>query len=58
MEIGLERTSYTTEEDGVTVEVCARVTRGTLEREVLVDLATSDDSAVSKSPSLSTETTD
>ena len=49
VEIGLERTSYTTEEDGVTVEVCARVTRGTLERQVLVDLSMADDTAVSKS---------
>ena len=46
VEIGLERTSYTTDEGGGTVEVCARLTRGTLERQVLVDLAMTDDTAI------------
>ena len=50
MEIGLERTSYTTEEEVVNVEVCARIQRGMLEREVQVDLQTFDGTAVSKSP--------
>ena len=48
--IGLERTSYTTQEGGVSAEVCARIQRGMLEREVQVNLQTSDGTAVSKSP--------
>jgi hypothetical protein len=47
VEIGLERTSYTTEEEVVNVEVCARIQRGMLEREVQVDLQTFDGTAVS-----------
>ena len=44
VEIGLEETAYTTPEDG-TVEVCARVTEGELEREVEVVLSTVEGSA-------------
>ena len=47
--IGLESILYETDEDGGTVEVCARLVSGTLEREALVDLVMTDDSAVSKS---------
>lgn len=36
-------------ENGRVIEVCARVTRGTLEREVEVDLVMTDNTAVSKS---------
>ncbi len=42
--IGFEITEYTTDE-GTTVEVCALIHSGTLEREVTVSLTSSDGSA-------------
>ena len=48
VEIGLEMTSYTVQEDGISVEVCVRLQRGRLEREVEVDLLIADDTALSK----------
>ena len=47
MTIGFEETEYTTDE-GTTVEVCAMVTSGTLEREVTVTLTSRGDSATGK----------
>ncbi len=44
MTIGFENTSYTTDE-GTTVEVCALITSGPLERDVTVTLTSSDGSA-------------
>lgn len=49
VEIGLERTLYSAREDDGTVEVCARLTRGALQREVEVELTMRDDTATSES---------
>ena len=46
--IGLDRTAYTVDEDRNTVEVCARIIDGSLERSVEVDLFTSDMTAESQ----------
>jgi len=43
--IGLEETSYTTAEDGGSVEVCAVVVEGVLERSAEVSISTVDGSA-------------
>ena len=51
MVIGLEQTQYTVEEEEdrvVLVEVCANLTRGSLERDAEVILRTVDGSAVGK----------
>jgi len=47
--IGLERTSYTTAEDGGSVEVCAVVVEGELERSSEVSISTVDGSATGQS---------
>ena len=46
--IGLDRTAYTVDEDRNTVEVCARIIDGSLERSVEVDLFTRDMTAESQ----------
>lgn len=48
VDIGLELTSYTVDENDGPIEVCARLVSGDLEKSVEVQLTTSDDSAVSK----------
>ena len=47
--IGLERTSYTTNEDSGTIQVCARLLQGSSEERITVDIDTIDDTAISKS---------
>ena len=47
--IGLEETSYTTAEDSGTVEVCAVVVEGELERSAEVILSTVDGTATGQS---------
>lgn len=46
--IGLEREDYQVLEDAGTVEVCAIVLRGSLDREIVLELSTSDLTAQSK----------
>ena len=43
--IGLEETMYTVNEDGGSVEVCAVIVDGTLERDAVVVLSTSEGTA-------------
>ena len=47
VEIGLQQTTYTISEDDGTVTICAHVATGELEREVVVNLTTIDNTATS-----------
>lgn len=46
--VSLEMESYSTSEDEGFIEVCANITAGGLERQVMVNLATTDDTAEGK----------
>ena len=48
MTIGFDRPSYNVNETDMTVEVCARILDGSLERPVVVALFTSDGTATGK----------
>ncbi len=47
--IGLEDPEIVVDEDAGTVEICARIMDGVLDRQITVTLTTSDDTAVCKS---------
>ncbi len=47
--IGLEDTEIVVHENAGTVEICARILDGVLDREITMTLTTSDDNAVCKS---------
>ncbi len=47
--IGLEDPETVVDEDAGTVEICARIMDGVLDREITVTLTTNDDTAVCKS---------
>ena len=47
VEIGLQQTTYTISEDDGTLTICAQITTGELERQVVVNFTTIDNTATS-----------